>query len=89
MTLDIYCYGSKPDISPYNIHPTFDISFDVAFASALKLNSHQYCYDAISQGRNAFQCNVMQTSQGPDRFCQVKSHVQTARESHDFNMVFA
>ena len=33
------------------------------------------------------QCN-MQTNQGPDRLCQVKSHVQIARESHDLNMVF-
>ena len=43
----------------------------------------------ISQGHNAFPCNVMQTNQGPDRLCQVKSHVQTARESHDLNMVFS
>ena len=43
----------------------------------------------ISQDRNAFPCNVMQTNQGPDKLCQAKSHVQTARESHDLNMDFA
>ena len=44
--------------------------------------------EMISQGRNAFLCNVMQTNQGPDRLCQVQSHVQTAHESHDLNMDF-
>ena len=34
-------------MSPYYIHPTFDISFDVALASALKLHSHQYSYQAF------------------------------------------
>ena len=42
----------------------------------------------ISQVRNAFPRYVMQTNQGPYRLCQVKSHVQTARESHDLNMDF-
>ena len=40
----------------------------------------------IRQCRNAFRCNVMQTYQCPDRLCQVKSHVKTARESHDLKM---
>ena len=40
----------------------------------------------IRQCRNAFPCNVMQTNQLPDRLCQVKSHVNTARESHDLKM---
>ena len=34
-------------MSPYYIHSTFDISFDVVFASALKLHSHQCCYQAF------------------------------------------
>ena len=44
--------------------------------------------EMISQGYNAFACNIMQTNQGPDRLCQVKSHVQTACESYDLNMDF-
>ena len=40
----------------------------------------------ISQDRNAFPCNVMQTNQAQFRFCQVKNHVQTACESHDLSM---
>ena len=44
--------------------------------------------EMISHGRKAFACNVMQTNQGPDRLCQVKSHVQTVCESHDLNMDF-
>ena len=43
--------------------------------------------EMISQGRNALSCNL-QTNQGPDRLCQVKSHVQTGRESQDLNMDF-
>ena len=42
----------------------------------------------ISQGRNAFPCIVLQNNQGPDRLCQIKRHVQTARESHDLNVGF-
>ena len=42
--------------------------------------------EIISEGRNAFLCYVMQTNQGPDRLCQLKSHAQTACESHDLNM---
>ena len=34
-------------MSPYDIHQTFDISFDVALANALKLHSHQCCYQAF------------------------------------------
>ena len=30
----------------------------------------------------------MQIKKGPDRLCQVISHVQTAREYHDLNMDF-
>ena len=44
--------------------------------------------EMISQGGNAFPCNVMQANQGPDKLCQAKSH-ETACKSHDFNMDFA
>ena len=45
-------------------------------------------HQMISQGRNVFPCNVMQTNRVPEKLCQVKSHVQTAREPHDLNMDF-
>ena len=41
----------------------------------------------ISQGCNAFLYNVIQTNEGPNRLRKVKSHVQTAHESHDLNIV--
>ena len=43
----------------------------------------------ISHGRNAFQCEVMHANQGPVKAFSSKSHVQTARKSHDLNMGFA
>ena len=43
----------------------------------------------ISHGRNALQCNVMHDNQGPVKAFSSKSHVQTARESHDLNMDLA
>ena len=42
----------------------------------------------ISQGRNAFPCNVMQNKLGRRKALSSQSHVQTARESHDLNMDF-
>ena len=42
----------------------------------------------ISQDRNASRVASMQANQGRDRPCQAKSHVQSARESHDLNMGF-
>ena len=45
--------------------------------------------EMISHGRNAFQCYVMLANQGPALAFSSKSHVQTARESHDLNMDFA
>ena len=44
--------------------------------------------EMISQGRKAFPRNVMQTNQGPVKALSSKTHVQTARESHDLNMGF-
>ena len=50
---------------------------------------HIYANESIgemtSHGRNAFPCNAMHTNQGPVYACSSKSHVQTARESHDLN----
>ena len=45
----------------------------------------------IIHGRNTFQCYmyVMHANQGPVKAFLSKSHVQTARESHDLNMDFA
>ena len=43
----------------------------------------------ISHGRNTFQCKVMHANQGPGKAFSSKSHVQTARESHDLIMDFA
>ena len=40
----------------------------------------------IRPGRNFFQCNVMHANQGQFRLFSSKSHVHTARESHDLNM---
>ena len=39
--------------------------------------------------RKALPCNIMHTNQGPVKAFSSKSHVQTARESHDLNMDFA
>ena len=44
--------------------------------------------EMIRQGHNPFPCNIMQTVRVKFRLCQVKSHVQTATESHDLNMDF-
>ena len=46
-------------------------------------------YEMICQGRNAFMCNIMQTIQSSVKVSvKGKSHVHTARESHDMNMDF-
>ena len=46
-------------------------------------------YEIICQGRNAFMCNIMQTIQSSVKVSvKGKSHVHTARESHDMNMDF-
>ena len=45
--------------------------------------------EMISHDRNTFQCYVMHANQGPVEAFSSKSHVQTARESHDLNMDFA
>ena len=45
--------------------------------------------EMISYGRSAFSCNVMHTNRGQVKAFSSKSHVQTARESHDLNMDFA
>ena len=39
-------------------------------------------------GRNSFECHAMHANQGPIKAFSSKSHIQTARESHDLNMDF-
>ena len=45
--------------------------------------------EMISHGLNAFKCYIMHANKGQVKAFSSKSHVQTARESHDLNMDFA
>ena len=42
----------------------------------------------ISLARNALRITSRKQARAHFRYCQVQRQVQTARESHDFNMVF-
>ena len=61
---------------------------NVIYAHAM-FSPNESIGEMVSHGRNPFQYHVMHADQGAVWAFSSKSHVQTARESHDLNMDFA